>query len=193
MKNTRRRKRRKNPSRTRCHSGKRAVQALAAGAVIAAGTQAYAEPIRFDNPAEGSPGHYHWPPLVGDNTQWLDLLAPATEQPGDGFGPGEESQVRQLNFGTYGVAQGAPAGADLQVGGPYGIFLVGVDGGELIPSGAPWSQEGFINYPGFGSQLPEGQATYLGVRFDLGAGYQYGLDRRRAAEHSRTRRVRVGL
>ena len=42
---------RRGPASARCGRGaKRAAQALAAGAAIAAGTQAYGERIRFDNP-----------------------------------------------------------------------------------------------------------------------------------------------
>ncbi len=49
-------RRRKRESTHRNH----AVKALAAGAAIAAGTQAYAAPIRFDNPAPGEPNHFEW-------------------------------------------------------------------------------------------------------------------------------------
>ncbi len=172
MKSACRRKRRDNPSRSRKSSSRRAVQALAAGAAIAAGTQAYADPIRFDN----LPGaeHFDWVPAdPGDQTRWLDVAVAASEQPGSGADP---AAFRQ-HFGTSGVGgqvQGGGTGMGaVQIGGPYGVFLLGVDSGELIPSGLPWGGEGYVYYPGFGSQLPEGVATYLGARFDAGAGNQY--------------------
>ena len=57
---------------------------LAAAAAIAAGTQAYAEPIRFNNPAEGEPGHFDWLASFGstDPEAWLNITLPSTDQDG---------------------------------------------------------------------------------------------------------------
>ena len=54
-------------------------------------------------------------------------------------------------------------------------MLVGVSGGVPIPSGLPWATNGavYTDSAGYGAVLPEGMATYLGVRMDLGGGWQY--------------------
>jgi len=165
MTNARRRKRRKNPSRTRRQSSKRAVQALAAGAAIAAGTQAYADPIRFDN-LPGA-GHFAWADPGAGVPIELDVTLPAASQPGD-------DGLTCLGQSVTPTMSGLAGAVDVEAGGPYGLFAIGVGAGELIPSGAPWSDGNvYIYYPGLGSQLPEGQETYLAGRFDLGGGYQY--------------------
>ena len=61
---------------------RRATEALVAGAAIAAGTQAYAAPVRFNNPPHGEPGHFHWP------ESGLDVTADAASQPSYYYGPG---------------------------------------------------------------------------------------------------------
>ena len=71
-----------------------------------------------------------------------------------------------------GTLQGATAATGLEVGGLYDAFLVDFDWG--VPSGAAWGQQGFTYHYYYGSQLPEAEATYLGVRFDLGEGFHYG-------------------
>ena len=164
MKNTRRRKRRANPSRTRSQRGKRTVQALAAGAVIAAGTQAYADPIRFDNPA--GEGHFDWADGAEVDYVWLDMTLPAGDQPGT-EGP---STLGQRTFETIGRLSGA---VKTEVGGYGDYYAIGVDAGELIPTGAPFAGSADIYYAGY-SELPEGTVTYLGNRLDLGYGFQYG-------------------
>lgn len=164
MKNARRGKRRKNPSRKR---SRRAVQALAAGAMIAAGTQAYGDPIRFDNPPGA--GHFDWAVLSAYIP--LDVMLPAGAQPGD---PLATSAFEQYATPGASFLRSNTGASDLQVGGPYGNDVVGVDAGELIPSGFAWASRGYTYYPGYGSQLAEGQPTYLGVRFDLGSGDHYG-------------------
>lgn len=150
---------------------RRALKALAAAGAIAGGTQAYALPVRFDNPAHGEPGHFHWPVETPSTGRFLDLALGPGEQ------AGELSPSNVLQFIATGYAQvgrsGPGATADMQVGGPYNYFLVGVNAGETIPSGASWAESGLTYYSGYGSELPNGQATYLGVRFDLGSGWQY--------------------
>lgn len=181
MKNTRRRKRRANPSRNRKQGGKRAVQALAAGAMIAAGTQAYADPVRFDNLPAGEPGRFDW--TVSNQPEqsqlrWLDVMLGVADQP---FGPYSQQDAPPAAFGQHEdngfvfASMGGPAqNSGIQVDSAWEWFLVGVNSGELIPSGFPWATYGGTYYPGYGSELPEDQATYLGVRFDLGSGFQYG-------------------
>jgi hypothetical protein len=68
-------------SRRKKKAAGRAAAALTAGAAIAAGTQAYADPIRFDNPAPGDPGHFDWQQGDGYNPlTWLDITRPSTDQ-----------------------------------------------------------------------------------------------------------------
>jgi len=139
------------------------VQALAAGAAIAAGTQAYADPIRFENPA--GPGHFDWAAGADVDYVFLDLILPADAQPAT-QGPSSLGQ-RRLSAHSF------LSGAMTEVGGFGDYYAIGVDAGELIPTGAPFAGMADISYAG-NSELPEGLATYLGVRFDLGAGDQYG-------------------
>ena len=44
----------------------------------------------------------------------------------------------------------------------------------MIPTGNPWGYSGYSAYDGYPSNIPEGVAKYIGIRFDQGAGYQYG-------------------
>jgi hypothetical protein len=161
-------KRRKNPRRTGRQRGKRAAQALAAGAAIAGGTQAYADPIRFDNPAHGEAGHFHWGVPRGTNDNWLDFTREASAQPGVTDGP---TSLRHTFTATFANVARVNAPIDLQVDPP---LLEGVSGGTLIPSGFGWGSYGYTFYPGYGSRLPSGIPTYLGFRFDTGSGDQYG-------------------
>ncbi len=148
---------------------KHGAAALAAAAVIAAGTQAYASPVRIDNPAHGAPGHAHWPTVGGIDFR-LNIVEDASQQPGGGFDPAVF--VQTVNTGA-GYSQIGGNG-EIQVGGYGDYFAVGVLSGDLIPSGPSWGSSGMIYYTGLGSELAEGQDTYLGVRFDLGSGWQYG-------------------
>ncbi len=143
--------------------------AIAAAAVIAAGTQAYAAPVRFDNPP--GEGHFDWFGAVMPELRGLDMALDAPNQTGVFDGP---TQFAQTTNPTYGIGGGIGYAGDFAVGGPYNLFFIGANSGDLIPRGLPRSNKGYTFYPGLGSQLREGQATYLGVRFDLGGGDQYG-------------------
>jgi hypothetical protein len=101
----------------------------------------------------------------------LDVTLSAPQQTNSALSPSSFSQAISPSNGVIGGNQPPAA---LQTGGLYGYFLVGVGAGDLIPSGAAWDADGFTYYTGFGGELPEGQATYLGVRFELGSGLQYG-------------------
>ncbi len=149
---------------------KRAAQALAAGAAIAAGTQAYASPVRFDNPPPGNPAHFDW--ATAGAATGLDITQAPGSQPAGGSGPAVFDQYvdGDESFGTV----YAPAGGGVQVGGYADWFLWPVPPYTLIPSGVPWGDFGFVSYPDLGSLLPEGQRVYLGLRFDPGDGTHYG-------------------
>lgn len=174
MKRTTRRKRRKDSSAIRKQTSKRAAQALAAGAAIAAGTQAYAEPIRFDNPAGAE--HFVWTASPGQ--EYLNILSDAASQPGLA---GQDGTFWRRSVPGYGeVVRGDPGGAsgEVQMYFTDYRFLASTDANEPIPIPAVnFASSGFIEviYPGYeGTYLPEGTATYLGVRFDPGDGIHYG-------------------
>lgn len=176
MRNVHARKRRKNTS-GRKHAGKRAVQALAAGAVIAAGTQAYASPVRFDNPP--GTGHFSWTNVAGQDV--LDHMAGPAGQPGAAGAP---ATFQRLNSWRGSLVQGGTPFDNLQVSNLGGYqFLDGVASGEMIPiPGQAWSgggiayatNDGVYHYAGTRTLLLEGEPMYLGTRFDLGSGYHYG-------------------
>jgi len=163
-KHVRRERKKTDRARRRVYS-KWTGAALAAIVAFAVPTQAEASPIRFDNPPGA--GHFEWmPPLDTYNT--LDLTLPAGDQPGLEGGP---STLRQDRTSAGGQLTGA---VDVHVGGLSDLFVIGLEFGESIPTGAPWSNSGYIYYEGYDSELPEGETTYLGARLDLGSGYQYG-------------------
>ena len=134
--------------------------ALAAAAVIAAGTQAYAERIRFDNPAHGDAGHFHWPEPSGLET-YLDVTLPASSQPVVGYaGYVAHSTARQ---GPYYVNSGY-GGMSFETNyWGYG-YLVPHNVGDIIPSGSPFGYTySYISNGPYKSLLPEGELTYLGA------------------------------
>ncbi len=186
MKNTRRRKRCENPPRTRSHTSTRAVRVLAAGlaiAVIGAGTGAYADTIRFDNPA--GPGHFDWRPLDAGTEVILSVLDGAGDQNAVLGDPGAYRHRNRTDSGSgTDVRRAGPTGEGPQYGfSPSGStrMLFPVDAGEDIPTAAA---DGFTSSARLFHEDPpsgdppsffvEGVEAYLGVTFDLGAGFQYG-------------------
>ena len=146
--------------------------ALTAAGALAAGTQAYAAPIRYDNP----PGlaHFDWydPPGL----KALDIALPASLQPGD---PSSDSAIRQyVNASAVVLLSHSSSNHELQTGYafPESYFVVGVNASDPIPTpGTSWrSQSAYVSpYYGYPSLLTPGEQTYLGARFDLGGGWQY--------------------
>ncbi len=153
---------------------KHGAAALAAAAVIAAGTQAYASPVRFDNLPEGAPGWFDWKtPNPPETRRWLDVTLDVASQPLGLAGVVSEfgHASSASPFGEV-VARDDLGIAGLQVGGFYDYVLVGVDSGVLIPSGLAWGGRAFADY--YGTETPEGAPSYLGVKFDPGDGVHYG-------------------
>lgn len=164
MKTVRTRKCRKNSS-GKNRIGKRAVQALAAGTAIAAGTQAYADPVRFDNPAQGEPGYFQWP--NPSPALWLDMMLDAASQPGS-MGP--------TSLKHWPAMYGSVSGAGAEVGeDATGYVLVPFDSGEMIDGAGNWGASAYVDFPFYGHSalLPQGQPTYLAVRFPEN-GIHYG-------------------
>ena len=153
---------------------------LAALALILAAPQAYAEPVRFDNPA--GEGHFAWTAPAGQ--QYLTVLAGPESQPGTALEQGTFWR-RDTAGGT--TIRGRAGSVELvQFDDPAMhnmLFVVGA--GDTIPSPIVpgvcdgLGSSGFIyttdidpSWPS--TLLPEGEEVYLGVSFDLGAGDQYG-------------------
>ena len=136
------------------HSG---AAGLAAAAAIAAGTSAYADPVRFDNPA--GPGHFQWP------FQWLDITLDAPSQ------TGVQVHTSAFNYSgsSYGYVIPDNVAFEFQTTAEY---LEGINAGVAIPGGFEWLNFGWVEYYG-ASLLPEGVGTYLGVRFDLSGANHY--------------------
>ena len=150
---------------------------IAASAAIAAGTSAYAVPLRFDNPAHGEPGHFHWAVPVGDNTNWLDFTVDAAAQPGLADGPTSlrHAILSDLSYGFGNVGRNS-ADIDMAVNYiNYTNLLVGLESGELIGAGGlAWNFYGYATNVYYGLEaFPEDLPKYLGVRFDTGSGDQY--------------------
>ena len=151
--------------------------ALAGAAALAAGTSAYAEPVRFDNPADGEVGHFHWPAPI--NGSWLDVTLDAASQPGMASG---DSSFRHLiydepsyGFGTVDTPVDEPNDVVVDQSSGYSV-LVGLDSGQIIDNAVGvWNPTGYATYVYAGlAAFAEGVSKYLGVRFDAGSGYQYG-------------------
>ena len=171
-----------NPRRPRSGRG-RGADALAAAAVIAAGTQAYADPVRYEGPVGG----LEWQ----DGVQ-LDVTLPAFLQgvvpPTAGsFQHDFEYQPMTYIYGypyyypVPGFADSMLAGAtNGEVGTSYG-YVAPVNSGDLIGSGGldfnsparlfyDWIYYQHYDY----SMIQPGDRAYIGVRFDPGDGVHYG-------------------
>ena len=152
---------------------KRAAILLAMGATIGLGAQAYGQTIRFDNPAHGAGGHFHWP-LETPTLLWLDIKLAASAQPAGGPTAGTfvhtvfPAPTNGSNIGSGGVSE-------VQVGNTHTSALVGFEFGETIPGSFDWAGSGIVTHSSIGgSEFLEGVEKYVGVRFDLGFGWQYG-------------------
>ncbi len=149
---------------------------LAGLAIMVFAAAAGASPIRFDNPAHGEPGHYEWPNTIPeDDANWLEVTQPASSQPGaleslTGLLQWRTSDISYVR-GTFAV----PGGAEVENGGLQGLFLQGLDAGVLIPSGLLWDGSAIIEHHSARQEgPPEGQPSYIGMRFDPGDGWHYG-------------------
>ncbi len=141
---------------------------LAGVAIMVFTATAGASPVRFDNPAGA--GHFDWAVPPGDPPVGLSVILSAADQTGV---PLEPASFYQNNYATYDQIVGGSVG-DVEVGGNPAVFLQALDAGDPIPSGAPWDNAGYANYPGYSYGLPYDVPTYIGVKFDLGSGDQYG-------------------
>jgi len=149
---------------------KQAARALAAAGAIAGGTYAYAEPVRFDNPADGEPGHFHWANSGGFGNV-LDITLPANEQPGSYASASTLAQTLGAGYSNFSSYDDGGLGVQATSLGASGSAL-GFESGDMIPNasgdcgfyGDPFcfSDTGYFHYPGYG-YIPEGVPAYLGV------------------------------
>jgi len=146
------------------------VLGLAALAIMVTATHAHATPIRFDNPP--GTGHFDWAPPVGE-VRILDVTLPAESQdPGASHG---ESTIGQYIIDTTRSRLEAPTdGLDMELGGYSDVFALPVGFGEMIPSGAPFDNVGWVYFEGYDSEFPEGLEAYLGVQFPIAGETHYG-------------------
>jgi hypothetical protein len=150
-------------------TGRRAT--LAGGAMLlalAASASSHAAIVVFLNPA--GPGHYQWGDSVGGPNWILDVTLPASSQDGTTGSP----SAYYHTTGSPSDVGGWDIPAQIHTGGISDAFLVGFNEGDSIPAAYAWTSHGFVMFEGFGSELPEGVETYLGIRFDLGDGYRHG-------------------
>ena len=145
-----------------------AAASLAVALVITA--KADAAPIRFDNPV--GPGHFQWAGAVGE-FRWLDITHAANDQLNVDMPSALRHVVNADGSGDV-ASSGGPMDADLHVDTTFQIFAEGLSEGTGIPAGFPWTDGAATVIPGFGEGFAENQQVYLGVRFNLGLGTQYG-------------------
>lgn len=154
------------------------IGALAVAVLTFAATHANASVVVHQNPP--GPGHFDWTPGInqnGPNANWLDITLPASSQPGTASGL---SSFGQEDFsGQASKILGVFAQTEIQIGNHPSLVWPSAFG-ELIPANpAPpdhgWSENPFIDVPpAFGTNFADGQEAYVGVRFDVGAGFQHG-------------------
>jgi hypothetical protein len=153
------------------HSNSWTLCVVAAAVAVVGATQAQADVMEFENP-EGD-GHFVWYAPGASGSIGLEVISDAASQTGAVDGVGQFHQVDRLPSNDF---VGAPPGGQLEVGGDADYFLVGLDTGAEIPSGAPWREFGLIYHPDAPSPhtwLPD-EPTYLGIQFPMGGETHYG-------------------
>lgn len=169
---------------------KAGAKALAAAGALAAGTQAYATPVRFENPGNqwdwglGPQGPSPGSPFL--DRQFLDITLPADQQVGAAYpyaSPGwaysaSYSSFRQeiyydftFNYVTSIYTYGGILINDST------LFAQALPAGTQIGgSGQSFYSLAFIaqDYYGFHSDIPEGVQTYLGATIKINYQTHYG-------------------
>ncbi len=172
-------RRRRGAGQRHEHAG---VAALAAAAALAAGTQAYAVPIRFDNPPHGEPGHFHWA-SASRPQPWVDATLPAGDQPG-GYNDLTTLAHRLVDSTFSHVYSYNPLGARVQGNGS--AYALGFSAGTPIPNsgtgysypyGNPWLfPPAVVVVNASISFIPEGVPSYLGIAFGGSEAVNFGND-----------------
>ncbi len=158
-----------------------AAELVTAAVALAAGTQAYGDVVRFNNPAEGDPEHFAWTFSADENAlSWLDITRPSTDQ--DGL-------VSPMSVGQlYGAANFAPSnftegGASVLYGQGFVLTRSVVAGtiiDEDVPPNSGWSSDGPYRAHHSYYYIPVGHLSYIdsgeyiAVRFEAADGMHYG-------------------
>jgi len=146
----------------------RGMIALAIAIWAVGGGLAQASPVRFDNLP--GPGHHEWGDEWTDENQGPNLFLNITLSAADqgSLPPNGPGVFYHTNTGPGSQVGAGDPGDTIHVGGDFGVFVLGFNAGELIPTADATDGIGYVMYDGFGSELPEGLETYLGVRFNAG-------------------------
>ncbi len=157
-----------------------AAELVTAAVALAAGTQAYGDVVRFDNPAEGDPGHFAWTFSADENAlSWLDITMPSTDQ----AGLVSPMSVGQLYAGAdYYVSNLTEGGAAVLYRSGVGVLTTSMVAGTIIdeyvdlPNFTAWSNAAYHSYYYFfaGQFTYINSREYLAVRFEAGDGMHYG-------------------
>lgn len=157
-------------------------------AVFVAASAAQASVVAFENPP--GPGHFDW--NASDGHAYLDLTLSAASQAGVSSAPSSfwVQQLPSTSGGTTTRIVGTVSTSRLErigrdVSPTEGIsFLSNLDVDTPIPTPTGPDVSGFSTLaslyypdsePGYpNSEFQEGEPGYLGVRFNLGSGLQYG-------------------
>ena len=129
--------------------------------------------VSFLNPPGAE--HFNWAPSSGQIIG-LDITLSAGDQTGATQGA---TTFEHTNSDTFSFVDGSDT-REVQAGGIHGGLLWASVFGDPIPAQAPlpsnhnWNPSSLIIHPALGSNFPEGEEAYLGVRFDQGSGWQYG-------------------
>ncbi len=151
---------------------KAGTKALAAAGVIAAGTQAYADPIRFENP--GNQWDWELGPLFGGSMpqQFLDITLDAGSQGDTYLGYSNFKQVLYYGGSNYTTSIYSYAGIF-----STNAHAIGVDGGTIIGGGGTFTGLTNILSTYYGQEttyIPEGVQTYLGAQIQIDYQTHYG-------------------
>ena len=163
---------RKRPSpKRRRPAPETALKALTAAGAIAAGTQAYAAPVRFDNVNPT----WNWqlgPRYSVIPEQFLDLTLDSSHQ-GDTY-MGYTNLKQMVYYGTVQMPTATALygyGGIMSIDGAAGTFAFAVDPGTPIGDpGQAFSILAGIKVDYYGSQysyIPEGVQTYIGARVKI--------------------------
>ncbi len=163
-----------------------AAELVTAAVTLAAGTQAYGDVVRFDNPAEGDPGHFAWT-FSADETalSWLDITRPSTDQ--DGLvSPMSVGQLYGAGFAPDNFTEGGASVLHLL---EFDFLTTSVVAGTIIDEYLPpgdgdartaWSNDTPYNayhsyyYLFVGASTDINSGEYLAVRFEAADGMHYG-------------------
>lgn len=151
------------------------VVAAAGLAALILAAPAQADPIRFDNPAHGQPGHFEWAVEAPTATHYLRVNLPVESQ-GDLPEPGVAGAYNhKYVLADSASTIGRGTAGQVQKGGVHTATIAAFDFGQTVPSATfTWGNSGTVTSPVTGTNFPEGLEKYVGVNFTGGDGVHYG-------------------